>query len=666
MTECRVSTCELGIAERGELTIDERGFISACDAPAAAGLLASPEDVTGQPAARAFSAHGRYAVSWLDRTLAGYGSARPNPDPIRLVGAGHQGQSVSAVFDSRRDLASPGITHVSVDVAPLGEPDELEHLRAEVRELRALATPLQEATLLIDRDLVVSRVLTPVVPSRGWEPWRLVGRHVVEVVLAEDRPTAMDALTRALSGTDDVSVRVRITPASGGEHLIDAHLTNAVDDPDVGGLICRIVYAPEGLRRRREDHGLGGSDALTGLQTREALERLLLKGSRRLPDDIGALIVDVVGLDDLNQNLGYDAGDAVIQAMSRRLTSLVEPRYMARLSGGRFIIAGPYGASPSAIKSLARKALRAAIPPVGYLSHRIAVRVTVGAATGADDGFAGLVQRAGISLTMFRLRSGGDPEVFGSEMVNETVTRARLILGLREIVHDDELHVVYQPIVNLVTGATEGMEALLRWTHPVLGPVPPDTFIPLAETIGAVNALGRWVLRRACRDAASWGSSAQAPTVSVNVSPTQLESPRFTDEVVAALRAAGLAPERLTLEVTETAVLNESETSSANLHALAALGVHISLDDFGTGYSSLSVLHRLPIHELKIDKSFVAGVGTDPHSTAIVATVLELAVAFGATVVAEGIETTAQLDHLAMLGCSRGQGFLLGRPASLS
>jgi EAL domain-containing protein (putative c-di-GMP-specific phosphodiesterase class I) len=220
-----------------------------------------------------------------------------------------------------------------------------------------------------------------------------------------------------------------------------------------------------------------------------------------------------------------------------------------------------------------------------------------------------------------------------------------------------QLHVVYQPIVDLADGRPRAAEALLRWEHPRLGPVPPDRFIPIAERNGSINAIGLWVLDQACRRAVAWDTD----YISVNLSPRQLQEPTVVHDVLAVLRRTGLAPERLVLEVTESAIVDETAGIPA-LRALRSYGIRIAIDDFGTGYSSLHYLTRMPVDILKIDRSFVSELNGTPEGAAVTEAVLRLSQALHLTTIAEGIETEEQAAELRALGCGRGQGYLYAPP----
>lgn len=656
------------------LSINSGGIVVGCEVGAATAFRQQVADVMGAPAARAFATHGRPAVEWLARALEVAACA-----PLEVVYSQRDGRIVTGRFTAKSVVTETGpLTVVSVRRRPTSVMTENRLARAEVRALRAVDRPIAQATVIIDPDLVVARVEQATVPGTGWEPWRLVGRPILEVVHPDDQARAAAALARALATSGPLPAStVVIRPANGRSCVVQVWLSNELADPDVRGIVCHAVEIPDpqGGSDLMGDREL--TDVLTGVRTRAGLA----SASRGNPDvdgtpttrgfdprEAAAVIVDILGLDPVNQNFGYDGGDAVIRTIADRLVRIATgDDHVARLGGGQFILIRPGGATAHQLKALARRALTASAAPVPFESHRIRVKVKVGAAIEGAEDLPDLIRRAGMSLTMARLRQGDGLEVFGSDLIDEIVQRARLLLALRDLDLDRDLRLDYQPIVELRTGAVVGNEALLRWRHPVIGEISPATFIPIAETTGAIERIGRWVLRRACAEAASWPAVAgQTSSVSVNVSARELAATSFVEDVIAALRASGLSPRRLILEVTETSVLDEPEASSTNLRKLAQLGVRVSLDDFGTGYSSLSMLRRLPVHELKIDRSFVDGLGVRDQDTAIVASVIELAHTLGTAVVAEGIETPEQLHELLRLGCEHGQGYLLGRPGPVA
>jgi EAL domain-containing protein (putative c-di-GMP-specific phosphodiesterase class I) len=270
-----------------------------------------------------------------------------------------------------------------------------------------------------------------------------------------------------------------------------------------------------------------------------------------------------------------------------------------------------------------------------------------------------LLKRADLALYRAKAEGRSRFSFFAAGMDTEAEARRTLEADLRDALAKGEFQLFYQPFMNLAQGKVTGCEALLRWHHPARGPVAPAEFIPLAEETGLIIPLGEWILRQACAEAARFPETIR---VAVNVSVVQFRNPHFVPFVVSALAAAGLSPHRLELEITETVLLEESEATLKTLHHLRSLGVRVALDDFGTGYSSLSYLSSFPFDKLKIDRSFVSGLGTNPDCAAIVRAIVGLGTSLGMTITAEGVETPAQLDFIRAVGCSEVQGYIVDPP----
>jgi EAL domain-containing protein (putative c-di-GMP-specific phosphodiesterase class I) len=298
--------------------------------------------------------------------------------------------------------------------------------------------------------------------------------------------------------------------------------------------------------------------------------------------------------------------------------------------------------------------------PIVLDGERRYVTASIGLSMGESDDSQALLRDA--DAAMYRAKESGKARtsVFDAPMRQAAVERLELETSLRGAVSRDELRLVFQPVVALPDGRVDACEALLRWDHPTLGRITPDRFIGLAEQTGLIVPIGAWVVREACREAATWPDHIG---VSVNVSPRQLGTTDLPDIVRVALHTSGLAPERLCLEITETALLTEGEAIGGTLNALKRLGVRLAIDDFGVGHASLMQLRRLlPVDTLKIDKSFVDGIASDAEDSAIVAGVVKLAHSLGLVAVAEGVEHAEQADILADMGCQSAQGFLFARP----
>jgi predicted signal transduction protein with EAL and GGDEF domain len=302
--------------------------------------------------------------------------------------------------------------------------------------------------------------------------------------------------------------------------------------------------------------------------------------------------------------------------------------------------------------------------PFGLAGQEVHVGASVGvalSAAGGDDPDE-LVRRADLALYRAKREGRGRFRFFEPAMDEEIRARRRLEGELRHGLERGEFALAYQPQLDFRTGRITGVEALARWSHPERGPVPPGDFVPAAEASGLIVPLGAWALREACRQAAAWRREGLDLTVAVNVSPVQLRHPDLPGMVEEALVASGLAPERLELEVTEGLLVGTEAGVAERVAGLAARGVGLAIDDFGTGYSSLAYLKRLPARRIKVDRSFVRGIGAEPEGEAVVRAIVGLGHTLGKEVVAEGVETEAQLAFLRELGCDAAQGFLLAKP----
>ncbi len=414
-------------------------------------------------------------------------------------------------------------------------------------------------------------------------------------------------------------------------------------------------------------------DALTGLPNRAlVLDRLghaLARGGRDRATT-ALLLLDLDGFKHVNDSLGHAAGDRLLVAFAARLPGccLRPDDTLARLGGDEFVVlleglTDPSDATRLAARIAASPALWAPYPLEGReVSVHASVGVAVGragAATAAD-----LLRDADTALYRAKAAGKGDYAVFDPAMNAAAVARLELEADLRRAVARGELALAYQPLVALADGRVRRAEALVRWTDPARGPVPPGCFIPLAEETGLIRAIGRWVLAEACRQAAAWRRAFgdRAPVVCVNLSAREFGDPDLPTTVAGALRDAGLAPAGLALEITEGVLMGTAPGTLATLWQLRDLGVGLAVDDFGTGYSSLAYLKRFPVDTLKIDRAFVAGLGADGEDTAIVGAVVGLAHALGLATVAEGVETADQAAGLRRLGCTLAQGYHFARP----
>jgi diguanylate cyclase (GGDEF)-like protein len=413
-------------------------------------------------------------------------------------------------------------------------------------------------------------------------------------------------------------------------------------------------------------------DSLTGLPNRSLiLDRVdaMLKRSRRNGTCPAALFLDLDDFKDINDTLGHEAGDELLIKVAGRLTSaLRDGDSIGRLGGDEFVVLVDGSTDESGPEAVAQRVLDALIEPITIASSPQPLQVTasIGIAKGADVTPAQLLKDADIAL--YRAKNAGKHRavVFSRSMQESVEGHRRMELDLHHALENHEFFVVYQPTVDLATGTFTGVEALVRWNHPKRGILEPDAFIPSLEVSGLIVPVGQWVLETSCRQGALWQSRGLRTTVAVNVSAVQLERDRIVEVVRRALAVSRLDPSLLVLEITETAIMRDVESTLVLLNELKVLGVGIAIDDFGTGYSSLAYLRQFPIDVMKIDQSFVGSMADSPESAAVVHTMVQLGKVLGLKTIAEGVENNEQLVRLRAEGVDLIQGFLFARPMGVA
>ena len=406
-------------------------------------------------------------------------------------------------------------------------------------------------------------------------------------------------------------------------------------------------------------------DALTDLPNRALFYDCLENRLAALHAHGGTCAVLCLDLDHfkaVNDSLGHLAGDALLCALAHRIRVALRTEDMvARLGGDEFAVLMQDAGDLRRIEALAKRLIDAVRAPVPFGEQRMEVGLSVGIALAPTHGTDSetLFKHADLALYLAKAEGRNTHRVFEPAMDEAATVRRDLERDLRRAIEGDELTLHYQPQVTTGSGDLVGFEALVRWTHPERGLVAPNAFIPLAEESGLILALGEWVLRAACREAARWERPLK---VAVNLSPHQFQQADLPERVLAILTETGLSPMRLELEITETVIINDMARAIGILRRLKALGISIAMDDFGTGYSSLATLQAFPFDKIKIDRSFVGHVEASPQAAVIVRAVLGLGRSLGMSVVAEGIETEEQMRFLAAEACDEAQGYLIGRP----
>jgi diguanylate cyclase (GGDEF)-like protein/PAS domain S-box-containing protein len=415
-------------------------------------------------------------------------------------------------------------------------------------------------------------------------------------------------------------------------------------------------------------HELACYDSLTGLPNRNMffgeLNRTIAR-ARREHREFAVCFIDLDRFKAINDTLGHQAGDELLEAMADRLrTSLRESDVVARLGGDEFVVLLE-GCTPADLGRVANKMLASIGEPLMLHGCTLDVTCSIGIGIFPADGddAATLLKHADAAMYLAKERGKNNVQFYTAELADLAERQFALESELRLALARDELFLHYQPKIDLATGEMRSVEALLRWEHPQRGLVPPNDFIPLAEERGLIVPIGRWVIQAACRQMREWRRAGLAvPAVAVNLSARQFASETLIEDLVRALEEHDIEPSQFEVELTESALMADPERANQVLRQVDAMGVRISIDDFGTGYSSLSYLKRFPARTVKIDRSFIRGLPADTNDAAITQAVIAMAHSLGLAVVAEGVECETQLQTLREMGCDEVQGYLLGRP----
>ncbi|MDD3481790.1 EAL domain-containing protein [Azovibrio restrictus] len=503
----------------------------------------------------------------------------------------------------------------------------------------------------------------------GLLPGTLVGwQQVEDLVVPEDRAALRNALAQVQESPASVSLDCRIQPEGRREERVAHFLIESEVQPG-DGLRLRGTLQDVTVVRQSEAHiqFLAHYDILTRLPNRsmwaERAQAALFAARRHPRDVLAVMFLDLDQFKTVNDSLGHGVGDQLLAEVARRLQScLRSDDVLARQGGDEFVLLLPRLARVEDAGEVARKLLQALDAPMLLGGHELSVSASIGIALYPADGddVDTLLKHADIAMYSAKAAGRANFQFFVPEMNVRAFERMMLENALRRGLERQELVLHYQPQVEARSGRLIGCEALVRWQHPEMGLVPPAHFIPVAEDSGLIVSLGEWVLAEACRQQVRWADLGLV--MAVNISALQFRRDDFVEMVERTLKETGADPAALELEITESALMQPSEELFERLHRLRRLGITLALDDFGTGYSSLAYLKRLPISRLKLDRSFVMDIPLDAEDLAIATATLSMASDLGLAVVAEGVETQAQVDFLSGRGCQVLQGFLFGRP----
>jgi diguanylate cyclase (GGDEF)-like protein/PAS domain S-box-containing protein len=579
-----------------------------------------------------------------------------------------------------RDLAhDPEIQGLVITAREISDRKATEQqLAASEARFRALVQSSSDVVAVIGENGCFTYMSPAVAHMLGYHADDLVGTPAIALVAPEDVDdfqSSYPELTQRRLPAGSLTTRrieTQLRHRSGELRTVDITVTDMRADPAVNGVVlnARDITVRKALEADLRFQAL--HDTLTGLANRTMFTQqtaAALRGDRR---SVSALFIDLDDFKTVNDSLGHAVGDQLLQEVSARLvTSLSANDVAARLGGDEFAVLVVDTDGDTGVISLAERVLALVAQPYRIQGRDIRVTASIGIALADDDSADAevLLRSADVAMYLAKDRGKNRYAVFEAHMHTSVFERLELKADLVRAIDDGQLRCHYQPIVSLQTGRISGVEALVRWDHPTRGLLFPDAFIPLAEDTGLIVPLGRWVLREACQQLRSWQlqlPSRSTLTMSVNLSVRQLLHEQIIRDVREAIDDAALDPSTVTLEITETTLMHDTEMTRERLAELRRIGVSLAVDDFGTGYSSLQYVQRFPIDVIKIDRSFVTGLGTNPGDGAVVQSMIELSQRLGVHTVAEGIDRPEQVTLLQSLGADLGQGYLFSKPVEAS
>ena len=622
-----------------------------------------------------------------------------------VIAAGHADADLRRPEDARRLVettrpevvihlaweATPGVYWTSPDnaewadgTAALAEANAglqhmiLERERAQVvlrqseARFRSLVLNGSDVIAIIDSAGILSYASPSSMRVLGYSPEKCLHRCVFDVIHPEDLSQSIETLCQAgAESTLQAPHELRIQHANGSWCYVEVSATNLLDDPSVKGIVLNLHDITQ--RKRLEDQLVRQAfyDALTGLPNRVLVRDRLnhaIKRFQRSPFRLAVAYIDLDNFKTINDSLGHGVGDQLLQAVARRLVEGVRSSdTVARLGGDEFLVLLEDIGTDAEMNRVIERLNERLQAPLQLDRHELIVTASIGIALCCPDSTSDLLVR-NADLAMYAAKAKGRSryEIFHPQMNERARDRLELETDLRRAIRDDELRVVYQPVVVLPTGRMQGVEALVRWEHPRRGMIGPGEFIPLAEQTGLIIPLGLWVLNQSCRQAKAWQELCpdRPLQVSVNLSARQFSQAGLAESVASILHATQLDPALLKLEITESAAMEDGESAIAVMNELCQLGVQLAIDDFGTGYSSFSYLKRFPVNTLKIDRSFVDKLDQASEDRIIARAIIALAHALGLEVTGEGIETLEQRQILLEMGCELGQGYYFSRPTT--
>ncbi len=563
---------------------------------------------------------------------------------------------------------------VALALESLDLTENLHRQRSEAR-FRSLVQHGSEIIIILDANGTIRYVSPAVERLLGYAPEALIGASLSQQIIHPKDLTSSTIFQQSLIDTPDKTqtIEMLMQHRDGSWLHFEMIGSNLLHDANIQGLLITSRDISERKVFEQQLQHQAFHDPLTGLPNRalfmNRLQHALIRAERHTPNDLLALLfVDLDLFKVVNDSLGHEAGDRLLVAVANRLQRAIRPQdTVARFGGDEFMILLEDLPDEAGARAIAEEMLQKLRVTENINGYEIVVTASIGVALNyaGINSTSDLLRYADAAMYQAKREGKGRYHVFDGRTSTSLLERLELEQELRRAVEQEEFRVFYQPIIALNSRKVIGIEALIRWQHPRLGLIAPAQFIHTAEETGLIVPMGRWVLEEACRQVYQWQSEREDDIrleLSVNLSARQLQQPNLVAEIAEVLQKTGLNPMNLKLEITESVAMSDAEGMLTRLHDLKALGVKLAIDDFGTGYSSLSYLKRFPVDTLKIDRSFVSGLGQNAEDTAIVQAVVTMAHTVGLTVTAEGVETNEITAHLQGLGCDLAQGYYFAKP----
>lgn len=581
-----------------------------------------------------------------------------------ILGEGPRGFIIAS---SRRRISEAFVGSLSAAAAHLTL--ALDRCSANVR-LGHLLEGSSDVVTIVSADGKIRYASPSTARVFGYQPEVLMQTSLAELLHPDDELGALAMIGRCAKGiASETQFEARWRHHDGTWRNAETLITDLQDEPSIGGLVLNTRDISERRRLEEELAHRALHDPLTDLANRalfkDSVERALRRTGRN-GRSVAVVFLDVDDFKRVNDSLGHESGDRMLSMVADRVKVSVRPYDVAaRLGGDEFAVLLE-NADLRVASSVAERMVRSMDAPLQVDGREVSAKVSLGIAVGGPgDDVEDVLRNADVAMYMAKARGKGRFEVFEPGMNASAVERMELAADLRRAVEGRQFLLHYQPIVRLSDGSITGVEALIRWKHPRRGLVGPGEFVNTAEETGLIIPIGRWVLNEACRQLRQWQDRHGEPPMStaVNVSVRQLQDSRFVNDVRSAIATTGIDPRSLTLEITETVLMSDTEEVLARLEELRTVGVRLSLDDFGTGYASLGYLAKFPLNVLKVDRSFIQGVGTEQESS-LTPVMVSIGHSLGLETIAEGVEDPSQVAHLRELGFGAAQGFLFSRPAS--